>query len=224
MIPFSARNDVVCTHICSVSNPEPDLVCPPLLVVFAGPNGAGKSTFRRIFYGDSTVPFINADMIAAEEKVGAYEAAAMAERLRQDLFIARQSFMFETVLSDPIGAKVAFLTTARSHGYRVVVNFIGLESDEYSFARVFQRVGEGGHDVPAEKIRERFPRVLENLARVLGKVDALSIYDNTSETSPYRMIARIEGELLLELSHSIPQWLTFLDLPDRISKNTVRIP
>jgi predicted ABC-type ATPase len=207
-----------------VSNPEPDLVCPPLLVVFAGPNGAGKSTFRRIFYGDSTVPFINADMIAAEEKVGAYEAAAMAERLRQDLFIARQSFMFETVLSDPIGAKVAFLTTARSHGYRVVVNFIGLESDEYSFARVFQRVGEGGHDVPAEKIRERFPRVLENLARVLGKVDALSIYDNTSETSPYRMIARIEGELLLELSHSIPQWLTFLDLPDRISKNTVRIP
>lgn len=163
-------------------------------------------------------------MIAAEEKVSAYEAAAMAERLRQDLFIARQSFMFETVLSDPIGAKVAFLTTARSHGYRVVVNFIGLESDEYSFARVFQRVGEGGHDVPAEKIRERFPRVLENLARVLGKVDALSIYDNTSETSPYHMIARIEGELLLELSHSIPQWLTFLDLPDRISKNTVRIP
>ena len=78
--------------------------------------------------------------------------------------------------------------------------------------------------MPAEKIRERFPRVLENLARVLGKVDALSIYDNTSETSPYRMIARIEGELLLELSHSIPQWLTFLDLPDRISKNTVRIP
>lgn len=163
-------------------------------------------------------------MIAAEEKASAYEAAAMAEQLRQDFIIARQSFMFETVLSDPIGAKVAFLTAARSHGYRVVVNFIGIESDEYSFARVFQRVCEGGHDVPEEKIRERFPRVLENLARVVGKVDALTIYDNTSKTSPYRMIARMEGELLLELSHSIPHWLTFLDLPDRVTKSTIRIP
>jgi predicted ABC-type ATPase len=207
-----------------VSNLESDLVSPPLLVVFAGPNGAVKSTFRRIFHGDSTVPFINADMIAAEEKASAYEAAAMAEQLRQDFIIARQSFMFETVLSDPIGAKVAFLTAARSHGYRVVVNFIGIESDEYSFARVFQRVCEGGHDVPEEKIRERFPRVLENLARVVGKVDALTIYDNTSKTSPYRMIARMEGELLLELSHSIPHWLTFLDLPDRVTKSTIRIP
>lgn len=58
------------------------------------------------------IPFINADLIAAERFAdptmeSAYEAAVIAEAARQRLFEARESFSFETVLSDPIGAKVA---------------------------------------------------------------------------------------------------------------------
>jgi predicted ABC-type ATPase len=192
----------------------------PLLVVFVGPNGAGKSTLRNLLYRESPFPFVNADLIAADLRIGAYEAACLAERARLDFFEARASFMFETELSDPVGAKVGFLIAARSAGYRVIVHFVGLASPEQSAARVFQRVKSGGHDVPGEKIQERFPRILENLARLLGRVDDLTIYDNSSPREPYRIVARFSGENLTALSPVIPAWLGFLDLPSRATDDT----
>lgn len=44
--------------------------------------------------------------------MGAYEAADLAAALRADLIGQRESFVFETPLSDPIGAKVAELAEA----------------------------------------------------------------------------------------------------------------
>lgn len=69
------------------------------------------------------MPFINADNLAAELGIGAYEAAEVAEELRRDLVQRRKSFSFETVLSDPVGAKVAFLLETRRSGYRVLVHY-----------------------------------------------------------------------------------------------------
>ena len=196
----------------------------PILIVFAGPNGAGKSTLRNLLFSDSRIPFVNADIIAAEQQIGAYEAAEQAELIRRELFDARRSFMFETVLSDPVGAKVDFLLEARRAGYRVLVHFVGLPSAAHSAARVFQRVNEGGHDVPDDKLEERYPRVLANLARLTGKVDVLTIYDNSSQEQPYREIARMEGENLTSLSAEIPAWLAFLDLSTRATSATRPLP
>jgi hypothetical protein len=47
-------------------------------------------------------------------------------------------------------------------------------SVELSEARIIQRVSEGGHDVPHDKVRSRFPRTLENLRRAIPIVDAYS--------------------------------------------------
>jgi predicted ABC-type ATPase len=90
----------------------------------------------------------------------------------------------ETVFSDPSGDKLAFLREAMTAGYRVVLLFIGLDSPELSQARVIQRVAEGGHDVPDEKLFSRFPRTLENLARATSFVDEARLYDNSDARHP----------------------------------------
>ena len=201
----------------------------PLLVAFCGPNGAGKSTLRRITLADAGIPFVNADDIAAREfgeqaPAHAYEAAQIAESVRAALFVARKSFSFETVLSDPVGEKVQFLREARDAGYFVVVHFVGLDSAERSRARVIQRVHAGGHDVPDDKLAARFPRTLENLRRLLDVPDDLVIYDNSSSDAPYRVIARLSRGGLLEIASVIPAWAQPLELSARKSADTKLVP
>ena len=108
----------------------------PLIIAVAGPNGAGKSTFCRDHLGDLDLPFVNADVIARELDVDAYEAADLASNLRATLVLERESFIFETVFSDPAGDKLAFLVDAAAQGYTVVLCFIGLEDATLSETRV----------------------------------------------------------------------------------------
>lgn len=192
----------------------------PLILAIVGPNGSGKSTLREHLLADSPLPFINADEIAKDLKIDSYAAAAIAKEKREQLFHNRKSFSFETVLSDPVGDKVSFLTTARESGYFVNVHFITLPSADFSRARVMQRVQEGGHDVPDEKIEARFPRILTNLKRLLGQVDELVIYDNSSAEKPFRLIARFLSHDLIELSQTIPTYLDFLNLPAQKTPST----
>lgn len=202
----------------------------PLLIVFCGPNGAGKSTLRRITLGEIPIPFVNADEIALaafgpdQAAAHVYEAATIAEAVRLELYASRRSFSFETVLSDPHGAKIDFLRRAKASGYLVIVHFIGLASAELSRARVIQRVFSGGHDVPDEKIAARFPRVIENLRRLLDVPDELFIYDNSSSETPYRLIAKLTQGKLIQISASIPAWVLCLDLPSRQTPDTLLLP
>jgi predicted ABC-type ATPase/EAL domain-containing protein (putative c-di-GMP-specific phosphodiesterase class I) len=171
----------------------------PYIVVLAGSNGAGKSTFFREVLAPTGIDFVNADLIArsmnpaAPSSVG-YEAARTAEAMRQDLVSRRQSFCMETVLSDPAGDKVAFLRTAQSMGYSICLIYIRLDSVDLSRARVQQRVIEGGHDVPDDKLEARFERTRRNAANALQLSDVGLVLDNSSVESPYRHVETwIEG-------------------------------
>ncbi|HEX5446763.1 MAG TPA: hypothetical protein VFW87_23295, partial [Pirellulales bacterium] len=55
----------------------------PVVVAIAGPNGAGKSTFYHAHLASSGLPFVNADVLADELLVGAYDAAGLADALRR---------------------------------------------------------------------------------------------------------------------------------------------
>ena len=99
-----------------------------VVVALAGPNGAGKSTFYRAHLRDAGLRFVNADDLARQVGLDAYEAAAVADRLRRELVAARESFVFETVFSDPSGEKLEFLRSATEAGDTVVLCFIGLDS------------------------------------------------------------------------------------------------
>ena len=181
----------------------------PIILALAGPNGAGKTTFYRAFLAASGLRFVNADVVARELHVDPYRAAKLAEVLRRQLVAQKESFIFETVFSDPVGDKLDFLKYGEQCGYTVVLFFIGIDGPGICDERVAMRVLNGGHDVPAEKIIERFPRVMSNLKRALAELSNVRVYDNSELRNPFRRVATVEkwkGRGLM-LSEPTPAWL-----------------
>jgi len=179
----------------------------PILVAIAGPNGAGKSTLYRSQLAPSGLRFVNADDLSKTLGIDPYRAAEVADALRKTLVAQGESFIFETVFSDPVGDKLDFLRDAERRGYTVVLFFVGIDGPETSDERVSLRVMKGGHDVPREKLAGRYRRVLENLRRALHELSNLRVYDNSDLRDPYRLVARRDGAGALEVYEPIPAWL-----------------
>ena len=150
---------------------------------------------------------MNADDLARELGVGTYEAAELANRLRRALVAQRESFVFETVLSDPVGDKVDFLLDAAGSGYTVVLCFIGLDSAATSEERVAMRVLQGGHDVPTEKLTARFDRTIVNLQRAIRELPFVHIFDNSDLRHPFRKVAECENGQVMFADETLPEWL-----------------
>ena len=120
-------------------------------------------TFGDVFLRPRGFRFVNADLIARglpgdDRTAAAYRAAELAEIERRALVARGDTFVMETVFSDPVGAKLDFLRDARAQGYRIALVYIGLAHAALSQARVIQRVAQGGHDVPDDRIRAQLPR------------------------------------------------------------------
>lgn len=179
----------------------------PLIVALAGPNGAGKSTFFQAHLQPAGLRFINADDLARELGTGAYEAADLANQLRRTLVKQRESFVFETVLSDPVGDKVNFLRDTARSGYTVVLCFVGVDSAEISEQRVAMRVLQGGHDVLTEKLAARFDRTMENLHRAIRELPFVQIFDNSDLRHPFRRVAEFENGKAMRIFKPVPTWL-----------------
>jgi predicted ABC-type ATPase len=179
----------------------------PVIVAVAGPNGAGKTTFYRSHLEAAGLRFLNADVWARELGIQAYAAARAVAAVREELVRQRESFVLETVFSDPVGEKVAFLQAAAQTGYQVVLCFIGISSPRVSAQRVAMRVSQGGHDVPAEKLAERFPRTLANLRRAIRELPHVRVFDNDDLRMPYRLVAVFEDSRLAQLRKPVPRWL-----------------
>lgn len=86
---------------------------------------------------------------------GRYEAAALASSLRSALVARRESFIFETVLSDPHGEEVDQFATYTALGYTVLFIVIQIDTPEQLIKRVAVRVSQSGQDVPDDKLRAR---------------------------------------------------------------------
>lgn len=179
----------------------------PLIVALAGPNGAGKSTFYHAHLRLAGLRFVNADVLARALKINPYEAATVADSLRRELVRQGESFVFETVFSDPVGDKLGFLRDAAAAGYTVVLCFIGISGADVSEQRVAMRVTQGGHDVPTEKLESRYPRTMANLTTALLEIPYVWIFDNDDLRAPYRLVAVYEHGKLVALHRPIPRWL-----------------
>ena len=182
----------------------------PVVVAIAGPNGAGKTTFYFSHLQSAGLRFVNADILARELKIDAYSAARVADSVRQNLLAQRESFVFETVLSDGTGAKLEFLNQARAAGYATVLCFIGISGPEVSIERVAMRVSQGGHDVPDVKLMERFPRTLANLKAAIEQLPHVRVFDNEDLRRPYRLVAIFENGRTVRIHKPVPAWLTSL--------------
>ena len=170
----------------------------PIVVALAGANGSGKTTFYHVHLADSGLRFVNADVLAGELGLTAYEAAEAASAIRDALLARNESFIFETVLSDPVGDKVAQLRTVAEAGYEVVLIFIQIPNTGTSIERVSMRVSQGGHDVPDEKLAARFGRIQANLRRAIEQLPHVIIFDNSDLVHPYRHVATYHHGKLVE--------------------------
>jgi predicted ABC-type ATPase len=179
----------------------------PLLVMLGGPNGAGKTTFYESFLSHLDLPFVNPHDIGKIVGLSAYEAAEEATLIREAMVHRGEGFITETVFSDPHGAKVEFLVSAAREGFDVQLIFIGLQSANQSRTRVRRRKECGGHDVPAKKLRDRYPRTLKNLARAVSALPRVTVYDNSSSIYPFRFVVEFrERKLVRRADGTIPLW------------------
>ncbi len=178
------------------------------LWILAGGNGVGKSTFYRIQLAPLGLPFINADILAKElypqlPEEHSYDAAKLATEMRFQLLHEGRRFCFETVFSHP--SKIDFVAQAKVLGYEIILVFIHLDTVSLNQARVAQRISEGGHNVPNEKVASRIPRLLQNIKKTLPLCDQVRVLNNSRIDSPFQQVAVIRnGKLRQEIA--LPDW------------------
>jgi len=179
------------------------------LWLLVGGNGAGKSTFYRLVLEPLAMPFVNADRLArlvypeAPEE-HSYKAAQLAEQQRNNLLLSGTSFCFETVYSHP--SKIDFAARAKALGYAVIMVVIHLEQAELNAARIAQRVSEGGHSVPPEKVISRIPRMLAQVQASISLCDQVRVLDNSSAEDPFRPVVTIRNGKTQLHQNPLPGW------------------
>lgn len=179
------------------------------LDLIVGPNGAGKTTFfeRVIAPKRPGLPFVNADRIAGDRFPGheseqSYQAAEIAATTRRALIEARLDFVTETVFSHE--SKVALVKTARDAGYDVVLHVV-LIPLALSGPRVAARVADGGHDVPTEKLSNRYARIWPLVVEVVPLCHRAVFYDNAGDHGPMEVASFRYG--VADYASRWPDWI-----------------
>ena len=186
----------------------------PVLIVIAGPNGSGKTSTTRLVikheWAEQCV-YINPDEIA-QSKFGDWndinavrQAVEYCEEWREQLLREHKDFIFETVLSSD--GKVDFLKRAKEEGYFIRIFFICTESPTINAARIANRVMEGGHDVPIQKIISRYEKAIVNAVKVMRFADRVYFYDNSVDNRNAQILFRTtDGQFVKQYVSSIPEW------------------
>ena len=184
--------------------------------LIAGPNGAGKSTLYRVLVREGILgpplEFVNADLYenAHLQHIGDAQqrseaARTWADARRAALLAARTPFASETVFSHP--SKLALIEEAQRQGFTVALHIVALDDPARLLDRVAQRVREGGHPVPPERILARYPRTLQNLAQAVRLADVAYLYDaeEVAEGGP-RLVAIRTASATTALTDAMPCW------------------
>ena len=163
----------------------------PTIAVLAGVNGAGKSSVAGGFLEKEGDAFFNPDTVAQQIRslhpdiplaLANAHAWQIGKSLLEQAIAERRDYRFETTLGGRTIAQL--LERAAQSGHRLHVWFCGLASPELHLRRVRSRVAHGGHDIPEEKIRERWTGSRQNLIRLLPLIDHLRVYDNSTDADP----------------------------------------
>ncbi len=191
----------------------------PIFYLLAGPNGAGKSTLYRSAVASGLIPadieFVNADLHEAQSlrhitdaRQRSTEARRWADARREQLLRAGQSFVSETVFSHP--SKIELLRAARAAGFQVVLLVVCVDDPKPLPERVAQRVEQGGHAVPPERILARYPRTLQHLAEAVPLADLCLLFDTTARRGqdivPPRLVARLRRGVPTFTQDPMPRW------------------
>lgn len=186
----------------------------PTLLVIAGPNGSGKTTvtvrLRRDQWSEG-VEYLNPDDIARERfgdwnSESAVRSAAIWTAERRELLLSQGAgIAVETVFSAP--DKVDFLCRAKAADYFVRFFFISTEDPRINAARVADRVIQGGHTVPIDKIVSRYVKSMGNLAAAMALADRVYLFDNSVDGREALLCARTQDGFLRKVYGLLPAWI-----------------
>jgi predicted ABC-type ATPase len=172
----------------------------PALFIIAGPNGSGKSSAYKnvkLAWQDRDIWINNPDLLTARLQVSEslpkgdanLQAVKRIESWLYSSVDVHQTIGVETVLSTDKYRKL--VEHARRRGFLIVLIYVVLDSPELNVERVKIRAAEGGHDVPIEKIHQRYWRSLEQFPWFLKNADRAWVYNNSG--SALRLMAVKEG-------------------------------
>lgn len=117
-------------------------------------------------------------------------AQIIADVLRKMLLVSRKKFSFETVFSHP--SKIDIMRQGVLAGYKVYLYFVSTESPDINVFRVQARKAKGGHDVPEQKIRERYVRSLELLYEAVQLGYRVYFFDNSVQHEDFKLFAHFK--------------------------------
>ena len=132
-------------------------------------------------------------------EINSYWASVMADFIRFQLLKTHQSFTFETVMSSP--DKVQLLEKAKQLGYKTYLYYVATEDPSINIERVKNRVKEGGHNVPEDKIISRYHRSLDLLLDAVKQTNRAYLFDNSSEK--LSLVAEITNGATIEFKSEI---------------------
>jgi len=140
--------------------------------------------------------FVNADLIAQglapfEPRSAAIKAGKLVLQQIHEFAERGVDFAFETTLSGK--SYVSLLSALKAKGYELHLFFLWIPSPELAIERIKDRVREGGHNVPAEDVRRRFVRGINNFFKLYESLfGSWMLFDN-SKAKPLLIAKRKNG-------------------------------
>ena len=137
-------------------------------------------------------------------EVNDYFTSFLASFLRDELLMTCSKFTFETVMSHI--SKIEYIRKAKREGFRIYLYFISTENYLINKSRVGNRVLKGGHDVPEEKIKERYKRCMGLAYDAMMLSDRAYFFDNTYQASKMFAIKEDNQLKFVEDINYMPGW------------------
>ncbi|MFK7785040.1 MAG: hypothetical protein AB8B56_07985 [Crocinitomicaceae bacterium] len=151
--------------------------------------------------------------VAQMKDDNAYERIAqiIAYVLREKLLNEGKKISFETVFSHK--GKIDFIRKAKESGYKVYLYFVSTDSPQINVYRVKTvRVGKNGHDVPTQKIIDRYYRSMDHLFDAAQYCYQTYFFDNSLENVSQNLFAHFklnaEGDKKWTITNEafVPNW------------------
>src|SRR5690606_5325312 len=103
-------------------------------------------------------------------------------------------------------SKLDLLGDARAAGFRIVLFHLNLSSADLAVARVKARKAEGGHDVPEDKIRQRYERNQALIRKAALLADRAQVFDSSALNERPRILLELANGQVVSRAEDAPEW------------------